>query len=86
MPVIGEARGHLQLSALSAFFNEAELDRYKTLFSTTTEMQSLFEADELDQEPLQQMWERCKTEFTHLNMKLDQFKHQSCEKSSAFRY
>ena len=51
MPVIGEARGYLQLSALSAFFNEAELDRYKTLFSTTTEMQSLFEADELDQEP-----------------------------------
>ena len=64
--MIAEAPGHLQLSA---FFNQAELDRYKTLFDTITEMQS-----------------RCETEITRLNIKLDQFKQQGCEKSSTFRY
>ena len=71
--MITEALGHLQLSA---FFNQAKLDRYKTLLHTITEMQSLFEADEPDQELLQQTLERCETEITHLNIKLDQFKQQ----------
>ena len=47
MSMISEALGHLQLST---FFNQAELDRYKTLFDTITEMHSLFEADEPGQE------------------------------------
>ena len=47
-------------------------------------MQSLFEADEPDEEILQQTRERCETEITHLNINLDQFKQQDCEKSSPF--
>ena len=43
-------------------------------------MQTLFETDKLDQEILQQTWERCETEITHLTIKLDQFKQQDCEK------
>ena len=35
MSMIAEALGYLQLSA---FFNQAELDRYKTLFDNITEM------------------------------------------------
>ena len=77
MSTIAEALGHLQPSA---FFDQAESDRYKILFDTITEMQSLSEADQLDQELLQQTWERCETEITHLNIKVDQFKHQGCEK------
>ena len=49
-------------------------------------MQTLFETDKLDQEILQQTWERCETEITHLTIKLDQFKQQNCEKSSTFQY
>ena len=81
--MIAEALGYLQLSA---FFNQAELDRYKTLFDNITEMQPLFEADEPDQELWQQTWERCETEITHLNIKLDQFNQQGCQKTSTFRY
>ena len=55
---IAEALGHPQLSA---FFDQVELDRYNTLFDNITEMQSMFEAHEPDQEFLQQMWERCET-------------------------
>ena len=76
MSMIAEALGHLQLST---FFELAELDRYETLFDTITEMQSLFEADEPNQELLQQTWERCETEVAHLKIKLDQLKHQGCE-------
>ena len=81
--MIAEALGYLQLSA---FFNQAELDRYKTLFDNITEMQPLFEADEPDQELWQQTLERCETEITHLNIKLDQFYQQGCQKTSTFRY
>ena len=42
MSVIAEALEHLQLLT---FFNQAELDRYKTLFDASTEMQPLFEAN-----------------------------------------
>ena len=45
-----EALGHVQLSS---FFNQAEFDRYKSLFDTITETQSIFEADDPDQEILQ---------------------------------
>ena len=82
MSMTAEALGHLQLSA---FFSQTEFDRYKPLFDTITETQSMFEADDSDQEILQHTWERCENEITHLNMKLDQFK-QGCEKSSTVRY
>ena len=49
-------------------------------------MQSLVEADDPDQKCLQQTWERCQTQITHRNIKLDQFKQQGCGKSSTFRY
>ena len=45
-----EALGHVQLSS---FFNQAEFDRYKSLFDTITETQSILEADDPDQEILQ---------------------------------
>ena len=47
MSSTAEALGHVQLSS---FFNQAEFDRYKSLFDTITETQSMFEADGSDQE------------------------------------
>ena len=50
MSMIAEALGHLQLSS---FFNQTEFDIYEHLFDTITETQSMFEADNSDQEILQ---------------------------------
>ena len=41
-------------------------------------MLSLFEADEPVQKILQQTWERCETDITHLNIRLDPFKQHGC--------